>query len=615
MTLNNSSIVSMIKLAVVAVFMGVQTIFVFATAAQASEEAMLIFDASRSMWGQIEGKNRIVIAREVLGQAFYRHEATLKLGIMAYGNRSHSYCSDINHIKPVGRINAASYSKALRRINPRGKTPISRAIRLGASRLDYKNKKATLILMSDGLDNCNGNPCAMAKSLEEGANFLTIHVIAFSMPKEDHAGLSCIARNTGGKFFIANDGSELAQAFDQIVEEITTASIPIPVSAPRRNSLEGDKLDAVKAEADAQTRKLIEALEARARENAEIENNDTANASTSKPLGNGNIITIERSNRSEISSAVIENPMKPNILLIEKDATKGTEGLELVAKLASDAPPLTTNIKWEIYNFQKSSDGNRAQIVTSDVAQPILPLAPGKYIVRAVFGVSSAAKVVTISTAQITDATFILNTGGIRVKPLLIAGEPPLGKTPRQWIYLASGPKNLTAPQLVAIADDPKKIHQLTAGTYELISKFGTANAIVKTNVTVSPGLLTDVEVSHKAGIVTFKLFKKWRGGEELTDVIWKLFDEEDNIVASNLAAGSGEIIAPGRYKVAAKYNEDTFTKIFRIKPGRKKLIQVVAIKGRNITKKRSRSTKPRSQAAPAKPRWRSPLDFFRSTN
>jgi len=50
----------------------------------------------------------------------------------------------------------------------------------------------------------------------------------------------------------------------------------------------------------------------------------------------------------------------------------------------------------------------------------------------------------------------------------------------------------------------------------------------------------------------------------------------EGNEVSSNLAAGSGEIIAPGRYKVTALYNENTYTKMFNIKPGRKKLIQVV---------------------------------------
>ena len=87
---------------------------------------------------------------------------------------------------------------------------------------------------------------------------------------------------------------------------------------------------------------------------------------------------------------------------------------------------------------------------------------------------------------------------------------------------------------------------------------------------------MTEVEVSHKAGIVQFKLFKKWRGGEELTGASWKLFDDEGNEVASDLAAGSGEIIAPGRYKVTALYNDNTYTKMFNIKPGRKKLIQVV---------------------------------------
>ncbi len=495
---------------------------------------------------------------------------------MAYGSRSSSNCRDIRYIRPVGRIRTASYKWAIKRIRPRGKTPIALALRAGANRLDYKNKKTTLILMSDGLDNCKGNPCAVARKLEETANFLTIHVIAFSVPKEDLPGLSCIARNTGGRFFTADNGAELGVAFDNIVAQISNTGIPDIVAASSRNSVEQDKLEAVRADADVETRKLLEAMQERARKNAEIENLNPPESRTTRTIGTGKNIAIESSNRSEITGAVLENPMKPDILLMTKDTKKGSEGLGLVAKLASGSPPLEANIKWEIYNFKKSSDGNRSQILTSEVAQPTLPLSPGKYIVRAVFGISSTAKVITISPAQITDATFILNTGGIRVKPLLIAGEPPAGKLSQQWIYLNPPTGSTSSPQLIATANDPSEIHQLSAGTYELISKFGTANAVVKTNVTISPGLLTEVEVSHKAGIVQFKLFKKWRGGEELTGASWKLFDDEGNEVASDFAAGSGEIIAPGRYKVTALYNDNTYTKMFNIKPGRKKLIQIV---------------------------------------
>ncbi len=577
MTFNFSPLLTAARMMVIVIVIGIQIISLTVGSAQASEEAMLIFDASRSMWGQIDGKNRIVIARQVLGQVFQRYETRLKLGIMAYGNRSSSNCRDVNHIRPVGRIRAASYTKAIQSINPRGKTPIARAIRLGAAKMDYKNKKATLILMSDGLDNCYGNPCAMAKKLEEGANFLTIHVIAFSVPKEDQPGLACIARNTGGRFFVADDGPQLSTAFDSIIEEISATNIPITLAAAPQNSLERDKQDAIEAEADVETRKLLEALQARAQKNSEIENTLPPQNRTTRTIGNGNDTILEPSNRSEIAGALTENPMKPAVLLVNKQGKKGSEGLELMARLASNSPPLTTNIKWEIYNFTKSSDGNRAQILTSDVARPSLPLAPGKYIVRAVFGVSSTAKVIKISPAKITDATFILNTGGIRVKPVLIAGKAPLGKVSRQWIYLTSTPQNPNPPRFIATADNPNQIHQLNAGTYELVSKFGTANAIVKTNVTVSPGLLTEVEISHKAGIVRFKLFKKQRGGEELKDVFWKLFDDEGNEVASNLAANSGEIIAPGRYKVSAKYNDKTYTKMFNIKPGRTKLVQVIA--------------------------------------
>lgn len=545
--------------------------------AQATEEAMLILDASRSMWGQINGKNRVVIARNVLKGVFERHETRIKLGLTVYGNRSKSSCHDINQIKRIGLINAAKYTRSVRKINPRGKTPIARSLQLTAQRQDYRNKKTTLILMSDGLDNCRGNPCAMAKSLEKKANFLTIHVIAFSVPKEDLPGLSCIARNTGGKFYTAKNATQLSEAFDSVFDEITNIDIPEPKEVPQPNPVEKDKLAAVKADADAETRKLMDAMQARAEKNETTEISRTAKVRTTTIVrGAGKIIKIEPANRSEIPRQVIHNPMLPGVMMISKDVAHGSEALQLTAKLSNDSPALTTSIKWEIYNFKKSPDGNRAQIATSDDAMPTLLLAPGKYIVRAVFGVSSTAKVLKITEGQIADATFILNTGGLRIRPVLIAGEPPIGKNPQQWLYLAPQPGSSETPKLVATANNPLQIHQLTAGTYELISKYGTANAIVKTNVVVSPGLLTDVEIGHKAGIAKFKLLLRWSGGVELEDVSWQLFDETGNEVVKNPTAKTGEILAPGRYQAAAQYEGAVYTKLFHVKPGKRTIVKVV---------------------------------------
>lgn len=558
-------------------FIGLQICGLFAAPAQALEEAMLIIDASRSMWGQIEGENRIVIARNVLSDVFQRYETRLKLGLMAYGNRSQSNCSDINQLKRIGLIDAARYSKAVRRINPRGKTPIARSLQLTARRLDYKNKKTTLILLSDGLDNCRGNPCTMAKTLEESGNYFTVHVIAFSVPKVDHPGLSCIARNTGGKFFAAKNEAELSTAFTNVIKTITTTPIPIPQEPPKPALLEEDKAAAVAADVEAETRKMLDAMQARAQSNQDSEISRNAEVrSTTTVGGTGKIIRIERSNRSEITNDVFENPLKPVVLVISKDTNKGSEALDLTAKLAPNGPSLSARIKWEIYNFIKSRGGKRAQIATSNDAQPTVLLAPGKYIVRVVFGNSSTAKVIKITEGQITDATFILNTGGLRVKPLLIAGTPPKGKEAQQWLYLVSPPESPAPSKLVATANNPKQIHQLTAGIYELISRYGTANAIVKTNVVVTPGLLTDVEIGHKAGIVRFKLVKRRRGGAELEDVTWQLFDADGNEIIAAPDASTGEIIAPGKYQISARHKGIIYTKTFRLKPGKTITIQVI---------------------------------------
>src|SRR5689334_18088360 len=67
----------------------------FALPALAADRAIIVLDASGSMWAQIDGKSRIEIARDTLKQVLAGVPAELELGFMAYGHRTKGDCSDI----------------------------------------------------------------------------------------------------------------------------------------------------------------------------------------------------------------------------------------------------------------------------------------------------------------------------------------------------------------------------------------------------------------------------------------------------------------------------------------------------------------------------------------
>jgi Ca-activated chloride channel family protein len=202
--------------------------------APALKDTVLILDASGSMWGQIDGVNKIVIAKDVVEELVRGLSPEQRLGLVAYGHRTEGDCNDIQTLADVGAARA-DVVKAIRGISPKGKTPLTRSVEHAANDLNYTKKAATVILVSDGLENCAGDPCALAKTLEENGLDFTVHVIGFDITVEERKSLQCIAEETGGEFLAADNASELTEAISQVVvaEHVPAekvASTPVPSS-------------------------------------------------------------------------------------------------------------------------------------------------------------------------------------------------------------------------------------------------------------------------------------------------------------------------------------------------------------------------------------------------
>ena len=198
---------------------------------------MIILDASGSMWGQVEGKPKIQIAREVLKDLLPEFGTNIHLGLTAYGHRRKGDCEDIENLIPIGPSNADAIIKKVNNINPKGKTPLSEATRRAAKALKYTEERAIVLLISDGIETCNLDPCEVGAELAmNGIDFIT-HVISFDVQKEDQIGLRCLAENTGGLFLNAANARELRGALSKTVEKVKEAPAPI-VEEPGDASLE-----------------------------------------------------------------------------------------------------------------------------------------------------------------------------------------------------------------------------------------------------------------------------------------------------------------------------------------------------------------------------------------
>ena len=181
----------------------------------------IMVDASKSMWGQIDGKSKMAIAKEILLDASASLPEDMNLALRAYGSRSPSDakdCSDSALLVPFGPDSRAPIHQALSELRPRGQTPIAYALNQAAEDFSALDSERSLVLVTDGIESCGGDPVLAARQLRERG--IMIHLIGFGLgntPDENTASLQAIADASGGYFLTANSADELRGALEVTV--------------------------------------------------------------------------------------------------------------------------------------------------------------------------------------------------------------------------------------------------------------------------------------------------------------------------------------------------------------------------------------------------------------
>ena len=219
-----------------------------ATTAVAERVSVLVFDASGSMWNRVEGDlSRIEVARDVMADYFANRDGAVPLSVIAYGHNRRGDCGDIDVVAPMGHAAPAELESRLRALMPRGMTPLTDSLRLARGQIPPAAEAADIILVTDGLETCEGDPCALAAELAAEGIEIRAHVVGFGLSREELQGLSCITDQTGGMMFDTNSGAELAEALRQVsTAEPAPEPMPEPEPEPARDAAFniGDKAEA-----------------------------------------------------------------------------------------------------------------------------------------------------------------------------------------------------------------------------------------------------------------------------------------------------------------------------------------------------------------------------------
>ena len=181
----------------------------------------IVVDASRSMWGQIDGISKMQIAKETLEDVSYWLPSDIDLALRAYGNTSateQNNCADSNLLVPFGEMSRDHIRRAIAGLKPTGQTPIAFALNQAARDFGALDSDRIIVLVSDGIESCGGNPVQAARDLR--AQGITAHLIGFGMGSvadEDSASLRAVAQASGGRYVTASSAEELKTALAETV--------------------------------------------------------------------------------------------------------------------------------------------------------------------------------------------------------------------------------------------------------------------------------------------------------------------------------------------------------------------------------------------------------------
>jgi hypothetical protein len=254
-------------------------------------------------------------------------------------------------------------------------------------------------------------------------------------------------------------------------------------------------------------------------------------------------------------------------------STPGQAVLALTARYGKDLPVISNGLVWRVYSDRPDETGAFKLIREDRGATPNIVLPPGSYVVHVSLGLVSAVRPVTLKSDTDRES-FLLPAGGLRIE-----GRVGTSKIPQNQISFSiyKGSQfevGERAPLVPTVAAGDVVL--LPEGTYYIISNYGDANSVVRSDIRVQASKLTDVIISHRAAVITLKLVSD-KGGEALANTAWSVITPGGDVIKESIGAFPRVVLSEGEYRAIAKNEGKVFERAFNVVNGVDGEIEVVA--------------------------------------
>ncbi len=198
--------------------------------ALADKNLVIVFDGSGSMAKSIEAQSRISVAKRTVEEIVEKLPDTgYQVGVIAYGHRRDKDCLDIEALVPLGHLDKGKVVSKVEAIRPKGKTPIGAALRMAGEQLKPVEGEKSIILLTDGDENCGEDPAQIAKNLQSKFGIST-HVVGFEILKpKDAKALRAISEQGGGVYLTAATVESLDEAMNTAMRIVETGQRDIDI--------------------------------------------------------------------------------------------------------------------------------------------------------------------------------------------------------------------------------------------------------------------------------------------------------------------------------------------------------------------------------------------------
>ncbi|WP_421918181.1 vWA domain-containing protein [Marinifilum sp.] len=191
---------------------------------QADEKTriLFIFDASQSMNGYWEESKKIDIARQFLISMVdsLECESNVEMALRVYGHQSPVPPQDCNDTKlevPFLPNNASKIRQTLRYLIPKGTTPIAHSLELSAADFPTKQKgvRNVVILITDGVEACDGDPCEVSAKLQKAGIILKPFIIGIGLDVNFKSSFECI-----GNFLQVEHEEKFGGTLEYVISQV-----------------------------------------------------------------------------------------------------------------------------------------------------------------------------------------------------------------------------------------------------------------------------------------------------------------------------------------------------------------------------------------------------------